>query len=43
MNSIRALMPPGIQPPVVMRFSASSVPVIQLALSSDKQSEAPAL
>ena len=24
-------LPPGIQPPVVMRFSASSVPVIQLA------------
>ena len=40
MNSIRALMPPGIQPPVVMRFSASSVPVVQLAISSDKQSEA---
>jgi len=40
MNSIRAVMPPGIQPPVVLRFSASSVPVIQLALSSDKQSEA---
>src|ERR1700761_1781600 len=40
MNSIRALMPPGIQPPVVMRFSASSVPVIQLALSSDQQSQA---
>ena len=39
MNSIRALMPPGIQPPVVMRFSASSVPVIQLALSSDQQSQ----
>jgi multidrug efflux pump subunit AcrB len=40
MNSIRAVMPPGIQPPVVMRFSASSVPVVQLALSSQKQSEA---
>src|ERR1700760_4388875 len=40
MNSIRAVMPPGIQPPVVMRFSASSVPVVQLAISSDKQSEA---
>ena len=34
-NSIRAVMPPGIQPPVVMRFTASSVPVIQLALTSD--------
>ena len=40
MNSIRAVMPPGIQPPIVMRFSASSVPVVQLALSSEKQSEA---
>ena len=40
MNSIRAAMPPGIQPPVVMRFSASSVPVVQLAISSEKQSEA---
>ena len=40
MNSIRAAMPPGIQPPVIMRFSASSVPVVQLALSSEKQSEA---
>jgi multidrug efflux pump subunit AcrB len=40
MNSIRALMPPGIQPPVIMRFSASSVPVVQLALSSDQQSQA---
>ncbi len=38
-NSIRAVLPPGIQPPVVMRFSASSVPVIQLALSSTKESE----
>jgi multidrug efflux pump subunit AcrB len=38
-NSIRALLPPGIQPPVIMRFSASSVPVIQLALSSTQESE----
>ncbi|MCE4224779.1 efflux RND transporter permease subunit [Methylobacterium sp. C25] len=35
-NSIRALMPPGVQPPVIVRFSASSVPVIQLALTSTK-------
>jgi multidrug efflux pump subunit AcrB len=35
-NSIRALMPPGVQPPVIMRFSASSVPVVQLALTSDR-------
>jgi len=38
-NSIRAQMPPGIQPPIIMRFSASSVPVIQLALSSIKENE----
>src|ERR1700753_1307047 len=38
-NSIRAVLPPGIQPPVVMQFCASTVPVIQLALSSDKESE----
>ncbi len=40
MNSIRALMPPGVQPPVVLRFSASSQPVIQLALTSTAQSGA---
>ena len=38
-NWIRAVMPPGIQPPTVVRYYASSVPVIQLALSSDKASE----
>ncbi len=38
-NSIRAVLPPGIQPPIVVRYSASAVPVIQLALSSDKESE----
>ena len=37
-NSIRALMPPGVQPPVIVRFSASSVPVIQLALTSARES-----
>ena len=39
-NSIRAVMPPGVQPPNVLRFSASSQPVIQLALSSPTQSGA---
>ena len=39
-NSIRAVMPPGVQPPVVLRFSASSQPVVQLALSSPTQSGA---
>jgi multidrug efflux pump subunit AcrB len=38
-NSIRALMPPGIQPPIVVQFNASSVPVLQVSLSSDTLSE----
>ena len=38
-NSIRAVLPPGINPPIVVRYSASAVPVIQLALSSDTESE----
>lgn len=39
MNSIRAVMPPGINPPTVVRYSASQVPVLQLALSSKTQNE----
>jgi multidrug efflux pump subunit AcrB len=38
-NSIRALMPPGIQPPVIVQFNASSVPILQLSLSSDQLNE----
>src|ERR1700738_1795111 len=38
-NSIRALMPPGVQPPVVVQYNASSVPVLQLSLSSDRLNE----
>src|ERR1700761_5287135 len=38
-NSIRSLMPPGIQPPIVVQFNASSVPVLQLSLSSDRMNE----
>jgi multidrug efflux pump subunit AcrB len=38
-NSIRALMPPGIQPPIVVQFNASSVPVLQLSLNSDRLNE----
>ena len=39
-NSIRALMPTGIEPPVVVQYSASAVPVLQISLSSDRLSEA---
>src|SRR5262245_5334814 len=38
-NAIRALMPPGIQAPLVVQFNASSVPVMQISLSSDTLSE----
>jgi multidrug efflux pump subunit AcrB len=38
-NAIRALMPPGVQPPIVVQYNASSVPVLQLSLSSDQLNE----
>jgi len=38
-NSIRALMPSGIQAPVVVQYNASSVPVLQVGLSSDTLNE----
>src|ERR1700754_772676 len=38
-NTIRALMPPGVQPPIVVQFNASSVPVLQINLSSDNLNE----
>jgi multidrug efflux pump subunit AcrB len=38
-NSARAVMPAGIQPPIVVKYDASSVPVLQLSLSSDRLSE----
>ena len=34
MTSLRA-MPPGMQPPVVIQFNASNVPVAQLSMTSD--------
>ncbi|MCY2995342.1 MAG: efflux RND transporter permease subunit [Planctomycetota bacterium] len=38
-QSIRAIMPPGIQPPIILRFNASSVPILQISLSSETLSE----
>jgi hypothetical protein len=38
-NAIRTLMPPGIQPPWVVQFNASSVPVLQLSINSDSLNE----
>jgi multidrug efflux pump subunit AcrB len=33
-------MPPGTQPPLILKYNASSVPIIQLALASDRLTEA---
>jgi multidrug efflux pump subunit AcrB len=38
-NAIRAALPAGIQPPIVVQYNASSVPVLQLSLASDRLSE----
>jgi multidrug efflux pump subunit AcrB len=38
-NSARAVMPAGIQPPIVVKYDASSVPVLQLSLKSDRLNE----
>jgi multidrug efflux pump subunit AcrB len=39
-NAIRALLPTGIEPPIVVQYSASAVPVLQISLSSDRLSQA---
>jgi multidrug efflux pump subunit AcrB len=38
-NAIRALLPAGIQAPIVVSYNASSVPVLQLSLNSDRLNE----
>jgi multidrug efflux pump subunit AcrB len=38
-NSVRAVMPPGVQPPIIIQYNASSVPILQLSLSSDQLNE----
>ena len=38
-QTVLKLLPPGITPPYVLQFNASSVPVLQLALSSDTLSQ----
>src|SRR6201987_5965992 len=38
-NAIRALLPTGTQPPIVVQYSASAVPVLQISLSSDRLNE----
>src|SRR6202043_1089230 len=38
-NYIRVLMPPGVQSPLIVQYNASSVPVLQISLSSDTLNE----
>lgn len=39
-QTILRRMPPGVIPPIILRYSASSVPIVQLAFTSDTLSEA---
>src|SRR5262249_15827271 len=38
-QTLLKLMPPGITPPYVVRYSATSVPILQIAVSSDTLTE----
>ena len=38
-QAIRGIMPPSVQPPIILQFSASSVPILQMSLSSKTMSE----
>ena len=38
-QTLLRIMPPGITPPLILRYSASSVPILQLGLSSKTLSE----
>src|ERR1700751_3559812 len=38
-QSILKVMPPGIFPPYIVQYSATSVPIVQIAVSSDTLSE----
>src|SRR6202521_2236810 len=38
-QTLLKLMPPGITPPFIVRYSATSVPILQIAVSSDTLTE----
>ena len=38
-QAILRRMPPGVQPPIILRYAADSVPIIQMSLSSETLSE----
>src|SRR2546427_10740465 len=38
-QTLLKIMPPGITPPYIVRYSATSVPIVQIAVSSETRSE----
>ena len=38
-QTVLRLMPPGMQPPLIIQYNASSVPILQYSFSSPKMSE----
>ena len=38
-NTILRILPPGIQPPIIIQFSAGNVPIVQITASSQSLSE----
>ncbi|WP_420154055.1 efflux RND transporter permease subunit [Siphonobacter sp.] len=38
-QTIRVRMPPGTQPPIIVRYNATDVPILQLSISSDSLTE----
>src|SRR5207245_8846524 len=38
-QTLLKIMPPGITPPYIVRYSATSVPILQIAVSSDTLTE----
>src|SRR6185369_7813914 len=38
-QTLLKIMPPGITPPFIVRYSATSVPILQIAVSSDTLTE----
>jgi multidrug efflux pump subunit AcrB len=39
-QAILRRMPPSVQPPIILRYTAASVPIVRMSLSSDNMSEA---
>jgi multidrug efflux pump subunit AcrB len=38
-NSVLRFLPPGVNPPIIIRYNASTVPILQLSLGSKQHSE----